>query len=277
MNPDEHEPSRPVEPATPPVEPKQVILPPKKSFLTPLIIALVLFVLFIAGAFIAVLAVKQDDEVPPAANQSEQNASDLPLIEADTIPAGFKEYKNEAASLSFAYPETWGEVIFKQGEEERMKHLTKGSQKILTFSQNDTVVAGIMSVDWTHDPEMGHGGFGEAGIKSLDDAKQAKENAPATNIFVDTNTQFAYVTYCADMCSDVPKTRLLYTVTIPGNTVYEVIQFYQDGDPLGAEFETEDGLTDYEKLEDADLSQLFKKTDSRFLILQQLAGTIKNV
>jgi hypothetical protein len=190
-----------------------------------------------------------------------------------TLPEGFVLFEAEDEKVSFAYPEAWGVATLKQGEEERMGHLTAGSQKVITFSLNDTVVAGIASTDWTHDPDMGHGGVGEPGVKTMADAKLVKADINAKNILIDTDDQFAFVTYCADNCSDTPKLQLQYTMAIESNSDYSVIQFYQFGDDLGTEFFTDD-LVDYEKLDDADLSLLFPATDPLFTTLQKIAATV---
>jgi hypothetical protein len=248
----------------------------KKSIKTPLLIGLAAVLLLGGGAYAYTQMTGDDDQ---AATQTQLSESD-DSTSAETdfeIPDGYKLFSDALIGVSFTYPEGWGETTLSGGEEERMDHLTAGSQKIISFSNNSKVVAGVASKDWTHDPDMGHGGVGEPGVKTMADAKKVKDDILASNVLVDTDTQFAYVTYCADNCSDEPKLQIHNSVAITGNPTYEIIQFYLDGDNLNTDYYTEDDLVDYEKLDADDLSLLFPETDARFIELQKVANSVTNL
>jgi hypothetical protein len=265
----EPEADKPAEP------PKAVVGPTKKSLKMPLLIALAAAVLVGGGAY-AYMQMNKDDPAVTTTATTETSNQNQDVEEVVDPPEGYQKFEDETSRISFLYPVEWGTATLNRGEEERMGHLTAGSQKVITFSNNTTIVGGIMSNDWTHDPDMGHGGVGEPGAKTLAEAKDAKNYTNPANVYVDTATQFAYVGYCADNCtSGEPRTQIVYTAAIDANTDYEVIQFIQAGDALGTEYMT-DGLVDYETLDDADLSSDFPISDARFVALQALANSVKS-
>lgn len=73
-------------------------------------------------------------------------------------PTGYTEYRNTTYGIKFCYPTTWGTVSTRQDSEMRWGHVTAGSGLEIDFSANTKVTAVIRSQDWTHDPNMGHGG-----------------------------------------------------------------------------------------------------------------------
>lgn len=275
ITPEESKP--PEEPQTEPTKPGVAVTGPvRKGLSKPLLVALIAAVLIGGGALAYTQFYQKDDAAPT--NSADHVDSDDQENESteESIPEGYTKFSDETVGISFVYPDSWGTATLRPGEEERMGHLTAGSQKIVTFNSYDKLVVGVASTDWTHDPDMGHGGVGEPGVKTLADAKAVKANIVASNVLVDSATQFAHVTYCADNCSDTPKLQIHFTTSISGNPTYSVIQFYQDGDALSSDFYT-DGLVDYEKLDSEDLSVLFSKTDPRFTELQKVADSVKNI
>lgn len=265
------------QPSVPPGEQKPVTPPPvgggSKKLLIILISALVA-VLLAGGAYFAFFRGDDEPEASQQTQQETENAEETAEIDCDE---GFTEFEGDNIGLHFCYPVAWGDASLEDGEEVAMGHLTAGSQKLIKFSRNSTVAAGLMSKDWTHN-DAGHGGVpGQYGYKSLDQAKEAKEHTKPAYVYVDTDSQFAYIRVCAEFCTSGPaRIELSYTVRIEGNDTYEVIEFAQAGDDLGQEFYDESGGLSQDKIDAADLSLLFKKTDSRFTVLQQVADTVRN-
>jgi hypothetical protein len=277
----EEKPVDSTEPETdkPAESPKAVTGPAKDGLKKPLLMGLAALVLIGGAALAYTTFSKKDSTSTPTTADYAHSDTDDHEQEAEVVdpPEGYQKFEDATTGISFVYPLEWGSASLKQGEEERMDHLTAGSQKVITFSNNTTIVGGIMSNNWTHDPDMGHGGVGEPGAKNLNDAKDAKNHTNPANIYVDTDTQFAYIGYCADNCtSGDPRSQIVYTTSITGNPTYAVIQFIQAGDSLGSEYMT-DGLVDYEKLDDADLTSEFPVTDARFVALQALTNSVKNL
>ncbi len=278
MPPQESTPINPPQiPSAPDQMPAGPAMSPKGGKKKLLIILAVIVALILAGGAYALFGMSDKAEAPQQSEQQDTEQTSTEEEAAVGCTEGTTEFAGDNIGVHFCYPASWGNASLEPAREESMGHLTKGSQKVIKFSGNATVVAGLMSKDWTHDEMMGHDGIPDPGHKSLADAKRAKEYLKASYVYTDTDAQFAYINSCMEFCSDdKPLTRLFWTVIIPGNETYEVIEFYQDGDVLGSEFEDKDfGGVSYEKVEAADLTTKFPKTDSRFVILQQVIESVR--
>lgn len=235
-----------------------------------LIILAVLALLLLAGG--AYYMYFRDSDEPEAPQQSQQQESESSEeVTQFSCEEGFTEFQGDNIGLHFCYPVSWGNASLEDSQEAEMNHLTAGSHKIIRFSGKDTVTAILMSKNWEHDQEMGHGGIpGEYGKKTLAQAKEAKSftDTEPEHIYVDSDKQFAFVYVCGQMCNSEAAAviNLSFTTTIEGNDTYEVIEFVQAGDALpdGADEET------------VDPAALFAKTDSRFTVLQQVADSVRN-
>ena len=75
------------------------------------------------------------------------------------VPAGFSEYKNEEFGLKFYYPTDWGTPSTQPDFEVKWGHITAGKGIEINFANNKQVSGAIRSKNWTHDPNMGHGGI----------------------------------------------------------------------------------------------------------------------
>ncbi len=252
--------SEPVVPASP---------KPAKSK-KPFVIIAVLLVLALLVVNTYWFLLKDDTDSASNTSQQEQLAEE----QETALPEGFELYENAEEEISFIYPSEWGEVTIAPGPEEEMAHLTAGTEQVITFSNNQSVSAGVMSPDWTHDEQAGHGGLLYPGATSLEAAKQAAESLDADQIYVNTDTQLAYIMECVMFC-DVKHPILVYTVSLPAGGKYSAIQFHQAGDEFGQEFystnEADEPYLDEEKVAQADLTQLFPQSDPRFTTLQTIA------
>ncbi|HOR23202.1 MAG TPA: hypothetical protein PLF57_00735 [Candidatus Saccharibacteria bacterium] len=119
---------------------------------------------------------------------------------SSNIPAGYTEYKNQEFSLKFIYPSEWGGVTTSPDFEMKEGHLSAGKGIELSFSQNKNIVAAVRSKDWTHNPNIGHGGADNVLYLSPD-----KPYNPANNqrqnykvYFNDKNGYFALTPVCGE-------------------------------------------------------------------------------
>lgn len=78
----------------------------------------------------------------------------------NNIPDGYVEYKNQDYKIKFAYPKQWGNVSTQVDSEQ--SHLTVGGGINIYFSGEPNVIAAVRTIDWTHDPNQGHGGVDRA-------------------------------------------------------------------------------------------------------------------
>lgn len=247
----------------------------KKRLITILVVLVVL--LLGAGAYALFMNSDSDDE-PVSTAQTENNTSTEPE-NTEEEPAGCDEGMTEFAGdnigLHFCYPVSWGNASLKDGPEKTADHLVAGDGRQIEFSGNPDVVAGLRSTDWKHN-DMGHDGIGQSGYVTFAQAKQAKEYIKANQVYVDTDSQFSYVYACFEICSGTPFVELQYTIKFD-NPKFESITFYQRGPEFGDEYKNkEHGYFDPDLIGAADVTSILPKTDSRFVVLEQVAGTVRN-
>jgi hypothetical protein len=261
------------EPVGQPIPP---VTPLKKKSKLPFLVVVLAVLLLGGGAYAYTKLMVEDEPSTPAQNAVTQTPESAETV--DELPDGYKLFSNPDLGVSFVYPETWGDVSVAPSDEDERKHNATGTWNVLSFSQNDAVTGGLRSKDWTHN-EVGHDGIGQPGAFSLEDSKKSKEFIKPNTIYADTDNEFAYVSICADFCStEDPRTQLQYTLSISGNDTYDAIEFYFEGDDLpNSEFYDKDNGWDYDKISNADPTQYFKKTDSRYLDLQKLIQSVKNI
>lgn len=267
---------QPSPPATPPVAPANN----KKKLYT--VVAIVIVLLLAVGAYFMFMKKDNSDQVNQQAQQTETKSEDdeMAAEEPEGCAEGTTEFAGDNIGLHFCYPVTWGNAELVDGQE--ASHTEVGSVKKITFSKNSTVHAGLTSKDWKHN-DMGHdGGEGHGNISFAQHA-EAKDYIKASYVYADTDSQLAYITSCYELCSlknNESGVLLVYGVKIPDNPTYELIVFYQDGPAFGSEFmedpSAEKPFLDFNKVESANLTELMPKTDSRFTVLQALAGTVRN-
>lgn len=236
-----------------------------------LIILAVLALLLLAGG--AYYMYFRDSDEPEAPQQSQQQESESSEeVTQFSCEEGFTEFQGDNIGLHFCYPVSWGNASLEDSQEVALGHLAAGSKKLIKFSNNTTVVGGLMSRNFEHKQEFAHGGLDEPGRVSMEQAKESKQYIKANHIYIDTEDQSAYVDACLVGCYGEAYLRIVYSIRIKDNPTYDVVQFYQ-----AAELNAEDytGMSD-EEAAAMDLTQLFPKTDSRFTLLQQVADSVRN-
>lgn len=260
---------------------------PQKSHKKLFIILAILLVVALAGGAYALFS--GGDDTGSATNQSTQpQDSDNQTAAQDdetphSCPEGFTQFEGNNIGLHFCYPASWGNASLEETGEQA--HAVRGNQYRIVFSRNDSVYGGIVSTDWEHN-DMGHDGGDWAGSMSFAQLQEEKNYIKAAHVYTDTDTQFAYISACAEFCSldSNPYLQLTYGVKIPDNDRFEVVVFNQKAE-FGDEFRVVDtqkdpgnpiSYVDMDKVNAADLTRLLPKSDSRFIVLQQLASTVRN-
>jgi hypothetical protein len=117
------------------------------------------------------------------------------------IPDGFVEYKNQEYGIKFVYPKEWGEVSTQPEWEQNQGHLTAGKGMVILFSGNNNITAATRSVDWTHNPEMGHGGMDSSSSLAPTNSSNQFSLSERTNYQVyknDSTTAFALTPLCQE-------------------------------------------------------------------------------
>jgi hypothetical protein len=107
---------------------------------------------------------RKDAKKQLESGSSQQATKTEPKNEESKVPEGYTLYENKDLGFKFSYPKEWGEAKTSAGPE--TGHLIKGSEFTISFTKNDNVTAGVVSKDWKHDPNLGHGGQVYAGAYS---------------------------------------------------------------------------------------------------------------
>lgn len=261
---------QPPAPVTPPPTPAGG----KKKLYT--VLAIVIALLLALGAYFMFMKKDDNTQANQQAQQSETEAEEEEVAEESAECAeGTTEFAGDNIGLHFCYPVAWGNSSLKDGPEKTADHLVAGDGRQIEFSGNPDVVVGLRSTDWKHN-DMGHDGIGQSGYVTFAQAKQAKEYIKANQVYVDTDDQFSYVYACFEICSGTPFVELQYTIKFD-NPKFESITFYQRGPEFGDEYKNkEHGYYDPDMIGAADVTSMLPKTDSRFVILEQVAGTVRN-
>jgi hypothetical protein len=131
-----------------------------------IIIILVVLVLAIAGVvgWWAWDRVQKNNEKPGADSSSEAAEAENNLKTLGTantvadVPEGYTLYESQDFQIKFAYPTEWGTVSTVAPWCQQQGHLLSGGGTVISFSDNSLVQAGIRTVDWEHDTNIGHGG-----------------------------------------------------------------------------------------------------------------------
>lgn len=244
-----------------------------------LIILAVLALLLLAGG--AYYLYFRDSDEPEAPQQSQQQESESSEeVTQFSCEEGFTEFQGDNIGLHFCYPVSWGDASLEDGGE--TAHTERGSVKKIVFSKDNSVFAGLVSKDWLHN-DAGHGGGGPMGNTTFAQFADAKNHLKKEYIYKDSVDRLAYISACMEYCalpSGDPGMLLSYGVIIPDNPTYELVVFYQYGQAFGADFmqdpDAEKPSFSYDKVQAADLTKLFPKTDSRFTVLQQVADSVRN-
>jgi hypothetical protein len=133
------------------------------------LIIVVVFILAIAGVvgwWAWDRVQKHSEKSADSSNSAAEEADDLSTRStADTVattPEGYTLYENPDFQIQFAYPSEWGTVSTAAPWCQTQGHLLSGGGIVISFSDNAFVQAGIRSVDWQHDPGIGHGGSDNA-------------------------------------------------------------------------------------------------------------------
>lgn len=259
----------------PPTPPAPEIIPASKSRKKPLTIISVVLLLLLSGCLVYWFEIKPDSETSQESVKQVQPADEEPKT---NIPEGFVEYKDETENISFIYPKAWGDVTVEPGLEEAMKgHVVAGSERILKFSGNTSVQAGVKSTNWLHHQDLGHDGRSYPGEISLDTAKSALEYVEPSQVYANTDSQFAYVEVCSEFCAEAqPYAQLYYTFTLKGNDKYKTLQFFQKGDIVpdkyfATDFPEKRYDTLIKEVDTETLLSLLPKTDKRFTDIQVIA------
>ena len=98
--------------------------------------------------------------LPPIDTDYTKSKTDTKTANAD-LPAGFVAYTHKDLGVTFAYPKAWGAA--STGPSPESPHFIKGTEYMISFSENPNVTAGVSSPDVKHDPNMGHDGAFYAG------------------------------------------------------------------------------------------------------------------
>lgn len=192
-----------------------------------------------------------------------------------TVNSELLEYSDDRG-IRFAYPATWGEFVVVQGSE--TDHLINGFEYSISFDGNQNVVAGYRSSDWEHDPNLGHDGLVSPGVINFAEHRDnVNSYLDQSNVYRDSDGEYAYVQICAEFCTlDHPKTSLSYHVELPMIDNIDAVGFLVYGDVFGYDYTTKDsGYWDFDKIQNADATEFFKDTDSRYLEIVNIAESIK--
>lgn len=139
----------------------------------------------------------ENNKAKTATNNPNQSVK---LARKFNVPAGYTEYKNQEFSLKFTYPSEWGSVTESPDFEMKEDHLLAGKGIELSFSQNKDIVAAVRSKDWTHNPNIGHGGADNvlyfSPDKPYDPANNQRQNYKV--YFNDKDGYFALTPLCGD-------------------------------------------------------------------------------
>jgi hypothetical protein len=114
---------------------------------------------------------------------------------------GYTQYTNTTYGIKFCYPTAWGSVSSQPDFEMQWGHVIAGSGIELSFSDEPMASAAIRSKDWTHDPNMGHGGSDSALSYSplQTDANYNHEGRYTHNVISNTASEYFML---APLCSE---------------------------------------------------------------------------
>lgn len=202
-------------------------------------------------------------------------AEDTEVKEENTVPDGYTEYKNEEYGFSFNYPERWGEVSVVEGFEKESGHLVNGDEKIVKFSGNPNVIAGVKTKDWQHN-DIGHGGTTVPGFISFTESvNQTKEYVTAQDIYLDEDNMFGFVSICNDFCTaDHPKTLAQIKVKLDNEKI-DGVEIFSYGDVLGLDYLSKETTWNFDAILEAKAHELFPSSDNRYLEIQEVSRSIK--
>lgn len=240
-----------------------------------IVLVIVSIILLTIVGFLSVLLSREDRTISntqeiTSAQELEQKDQEE-VVEEDASFDAVAEFSNE--EVVFEYPASWGEAVAENGPE--TDHLIAGSEKLITFSQNPNVRAGYQTTDWEHDPELGHDGLLYPGFLDFSGTvTDYKSYIDSTNVFIEEEGLYGFTSICFEFCSpDHPRTVTQILVDLNSDSTAGV-EFQVYGDVLGTEYKDKEQGWNSEKIDEADVSELFPATDFRNVLLEQTARSV---
>lgn len=159
-------------------------------------------------------------------DQNHESKKDSSVISSEVLPTptpaacatGYTQYADTTYGIKFCYPTQWGSVSSQPDFEMQWGHIIAGSGIELSFSDESKVAAAIRSKDWTHDPNLGHGGSDSAlSFSPLQaDADYNHEGRYTYSVMSNTSSEYFLL---APLCNESSCQRmgLILARTVSGN------------------------------------------------------------